>query len=131
MKIKGFLIATLIAATALVSCKKESNNSSNTAIEGRWVGLYGFDNDKPSEFYSFQFKSNGVLEEYGETGNKIGVGKWKLENNVLTGYTISTLGSNNKYSVIAAYDAKNNKLLGNWGFDESTTDGGLWEMQKQ
>jgi len=129
MKFNKLLIATLFASAILVACRKD--NKSNAALEGSWTGRYGFENEGLSEFYSFRIKPDGVLEEYGEAGMKIGTGRWTLENNIFSGYTISTLGSENKYSVIAAFDASGGKLSGNWGFGESTTDGGTWEMQKQ
>ena len=131
MRVAKFFIMMLIATAALTACKKDSSSSSDKAIEGKWVGKYGFDNEAPSEFYSFNIKPGGILEEIGQTGLKIGEGTWKLENNIFTGVTYSTLGSNSKYSVIAAYDQAKGKLLGDWGFDDSATDGGTWEMTKQ
>ncbi|HYF30939.1 MAG TPA: hypothetical protein VD993_07455 [Chitinophagaceae bacterium] len=121
----------LIASASFTACKKNSDKPSTAAIEGKWVGKYGFDDEAPSVFYSFVIKSNGVLEEYGESGLKIAEGTWKLENNIFTGTTHSLLGSNNEYSVIAAFDASKGKLDGNWGYDNSATDGGLWFMTKQ
>jgi hypothetical protein len=132
MRAVKFFSMMLIASAAFTACKKDSSPpASNKAIEGKWVGKYGFDNETPSVFYAFQIKPGGILEEYGESGLKIAEGTWKLENNIFTGVTFSLLGSNNKYSVIAAFDQAKGKLLGDWGYDESVTDGGSWEMMKQ
>jgi hypothetical protein len=126
-----FAVMLMIASATMVACKKDNDKPSNSAIEGKWVGKYGFDSETPSVFYSFQIKAGGILEEYGESGMKIAQGTWKLENNVFTGTTFSLLGSNNQYSVIAAYNAAKGELLGDWGYDESVTDGGTWTMKKQ
>lgn len=133
MRIAKFLVMMLIASgsVSMISCSKSSGKPSNSAIEGKWVGKYGFDDDAPSVFYSFFFKAGGVLEEYGESGLKIAVGTWKLENNIIMGKTTSLLGSGNEYSIIAAFDASKGKLDGNWGYDDSNTDGGTWFMTRQ
>lgn len=131
MSIAKFFAMLLIASVSLTACKKSSDKPSNASIEGKWVGKYGFDDEAPSVYYSFRIKSGGVLEEYGESGLKIAEGTWKLENNVLTGKTHSLLGSNNEYSIIAAFDPSKGILEGNWGYDNSPTDGGLWSMSKQ
>lgn len=131
MRIAKFFTMMLIASAALVACKKSSDKPSNAAIEGKWVGKYGFDDEAPSVFYSFYIKAGGVLEEYGESGLKIAEGTWTLENNIFMGKTHSLLGSNNEYSVIAAFDAAKGQMEGNWGYDNSSTDGGLWSMTKQ
>lgn len=31
---------------------------------------------------------------------------------------------------MGAFNPSLGKILGNWGYDDSTTDGGLWEMNK-
>lgn len=131
MSIAKFFTMLLIASATLMACKKSSDKPSNASIEGTWVGKYGFGNETPDVFYSFKVKAGGILEEYGESGLKIAEGTWTLENNVFMGTTHSLLGSNNEYSVIAAFDASKSKLDGNWGYDDSNTDGGLWFMTRQ
>ena len=121
----------LIASATLMACKKGADKIHNAAIEGTWVGKYGFDTETPDVFYSFKIKAGGVLEEYGESGLKIAEGTWTFDNNIFTGKTHSLLGSNNEYSVIAAFDPSKTKLDGNWGYDDNNTDGGLWFMTRQ
>ena len=132
MRIVNFLFMSLVASLSLIACKKDSDKpSSNAAIEGKWVGKYGFASEAPSVFYSFNIKPGGILEEFGESGLKIAQGTWKLENNIFTGTTTSLLGSNNEYSVIAAFNQSKAEMQGDWGYDNSATDGGTWTMKKQ
>ena len=51
---------------------------------------------------------------------------WEIENNIIDAVYISTGGA--KYSLIGSFYPFDGKVLGNWGFDNSATDGGLWEM---
>ncbi|HEY0678894.1 MAG TPA: hypothetical protein VGD17_11450 [Chitinophagaceae bacterium] len=132
MRFVQFAIMIMLASATLLACKKDkASSTSNAAIEGKWMGKYGFDNETPAIFYGFNIKPGGVLEEFGESGMKIAQGTWKLENNIFTGNTVSLLGSNNEYSVIAAFNEAKGELLGNWGYDESATDGGTFTMKKQ
>ncbi len=132
MRSLKFLLITLVLSSAFIACKKDKHESPpQTQLEGKWVGKFGFGNAAPSDFYSFNIKPGGILEELGETGLKTGVGTWKLEGNIFTGSTTSVLGTGSKYSVIGAFDQSKLKLDGNWGFDESVTNGGLWHMTRQ
>ncbi|MBC7850566.1 MAG: hypothetical protein H7Y31_12570 [Chitinophagaceae bacterium] len=134
MKFIKLLSIVFFLVASISSCKKDNDNPPVTpaSIEGVWVGKFGNGNAAPSSFFSFNFKANGVLEELTQTGEVKGVGTWDIENNLIDGYTINILAPvGNKYSVIGSYNASVKKILGNWGFGNSVTDGGMWEMAKK
>jgi hypothetical protein len=129
MKISKIILIALVAAVGLVSCKKDKVEKQTNTIEGRWVGTYVNDASGNSFYYSFNIKPGGVIEELNSSGQKLGQGTWEFENNILTAKYTWTSGS--KYSVIAAFNKQDGKLLGDWGYGDSATNGGTWEMHKQ
>ena len=127
----GFVL--LLAVFTFAACSKSNSQppATNQSIQGVWVGKFGTDNNNPTAFFSYNFKSGGVLEELTDNGQVKGTGTWKLENNIVSGYTINVLAPvGNKYSMIGAFNASQGKILGNWGYGSSSTNGGLWEMTK-
>ena len=117
----------------IVSCSKSNDsNKGTTSVEGVWEGKYGTGNNNPSSFYSFNIKPGGILEELNASGQVKGTGTWKLENgNIFSAKYTYAAPSNSKFSIIGAFYKSDGKLLGNWGYGESVTDGGLWEMTKK
>ena len=133
MKSIKIAIVAFVLALVSVSCSKSSDSPSSApkTLDGVWVGKFGTDNSKPSVFFSLNFKAGGVLEELTESGEVKGKGTWKIDNNnIITGTYNYVAPSNNKYSIIGAFDSKKGQILGNWGFGSSATNGGLWEMNK-
>jgi hypothetical protein len=130
-----FLRNAFVALTMLlaVACSKSSDKPSpaTNSIEGIWVGKYGTGNNNPSSFFSFSIKANGVIEEVDSEGQVKGKGTWKLENKILSATYTWLAPSNTKFSVLGAFNAAQGKILGNWGYGASATDGGLWEMTKK
>ena len=123
----------LFAAISLMACSKNNSKPSvNGSMEGVWAGKFGTGNNSPSSFFSYNFKAGGVLEELTDNGQVKGTGVWKLENNILSGYTVNEMAPvGNKYSMLGAFNAAQGKILGNWGYGNSSTDGGLWEMSRK
>ena len=135
MKFLNLFAAVLAIFIFVSSCKKGSVDKppvTSNSITGTWEGKFGTDNNNPSSFFSFNIKEGGILEELTVTGQVKGTGTWKLENKILSGYTINVLAPvGNKYSILGAYNSSDGKILGNWGYGNSPTDGGLWEMTKK
>ena len=132
MKILKIALIALFVSGLFVACSKDKKeNPSESSIIGKWEGKYGFDNDNPSIYYSLNFKSSGVIEEMNSTGQVIGSGTWQMSGNTITAHYAWYPPSTATFSIVAAYDGSHGKLLGNWGYDASATDGGLWEMTKQ
>lgn len=129
MKISKIILIALVALTGFASCKKDKVEAKATGIEGRWVGTYVNDASGNSFYYSFNIKPGGIIEELNSSGQKLGQGTWEFENNILTAHYSWTSGS--KYSVIAAFYKEDGKLLGDWGYGDSATNGGTWVMHKQ
>lgn len=129
MKISKIILIALVALTGFASCKKDKVEAKTIGIEGRWVGTYVNDASGNSFYYSFNIKPGGVIEELNSSGQKLGQGTWEFENNILTAHYSWTSGS--KYSVIAAFYKEDGKLLGDWGYGDSATNGGTWVMHKQ
>ena len=128
MKISKIILIAAVFLTGFMSCKKDKAEQS-TSIEGRWVGSYVNEASGNSFYYSFNIKPGGVIEELNAAGQKLGQGTWKLESNIMTAkYAWSSGGG---FSIIAAFNKENGKLLGDWGYGNSATNGGTWEMQKQ
>jgi hypothetical protein len=136
MKILRTTIIALVASTAFIACKKDHNSSvppssSGNSIVGKWVGSYVNDASGNSFYYSFNIKANGVIEEVTSSGEKIGEGTYTYENNILTAHYNWLPPHTSSYSIIASYYSNSGKLLGNWGYGDSATDGGTWEMTKK
>ena len=133
MKLLKFGRLLLFTAITLAACSKSHDAPpANDSVQGVWIGKFGTGAGNPSSFFSYNFKAGGVLEELTDNGQVKGTGTWKLDNKILTGYTINVVAPvGNKYSMIGAYNAEQGKILGNWGYGSSTTDGGLWEMSKK
>jgi hypothetical protein len=127
MKFLKSLSMSLIILLPFVACKKDGTSKS-VSIEGTWEGKWGNGNSNPSLFFSLRFNPGGVLEELGPNGEVKGTGTWEKEiNNIIEGSYFNTV-NNAKYSIMGAFYPSKGILLGNWGHDESATDGGLWEM---
>lgn len=129
MKISKIILIAFVALTGFISCKKDKVEKQATTIEGRWVGTYVNNASGNSFYYSFNIKPGGVIEELNAAGQKLGQGTWKLENNILSG-KYSWPGGNG-FSILAAFNKEQGKLLGDWGYGNSATNGGTWEMHKQ
>jgi hypothetical protein len=132
--IKGFAML-MLASISFVACNKDDdddNNAGASAVEGLYVGKYGFDNDTPDTDYKLKFKPGGVMEEIGvNSGQTIGSGTWQLNGNTITGTYTMLFTPFSKYSVTGAYNSSTHKLVGTWGYDNSATDGGKLEMTRQ
>lgn len=132
MRVLKIALIALFTSGIFVACKKEKTEKPENpaqSIEGTWVGKYGFGNDAPSIYFSLKFKSGGVIEEIGSSGEVKGTGTWEMTGNTITAH-YSYVSNQNSFSLVAAFDASTGKLLGNWGYGSSATDGGLWEMTK-
>jgi hypothetical protein len=129
MKISKFFLA-LFSLVLFASCSKDNDDDKSTGIEGRWVGTYVNDASGNTFYYSFNIKGNGVIEEVNSANQVVGTGSWQLDNatNVFTAKYAWPGGSD--FSIIAAYDKNAKRLVGDWGYDNSNTDGGSWEMTK-
>lgn len=128
---KGACMALVVLLT--FACSKSTDKpAAATTIEGVWTGKYGTGNNKPSSFYSFNIKAGGVIEELDANGAVKGKGTWKLDNNKILMVSYNYLPpANTKFSVIGAFNGEDGRILGNWGYGESVTDGGSWEMTKK
>lgn len=125
------ILLALLVSISFVACKKDDAKPA-VSIEGKWVGKFGTGDNPPSSFFSFNIKSGGVIQELNQAGEVTGEGEWELDSNNVLFATYETSGPNVKtYTVIGAFNAGQAKILGNWGYDDSATDGGTWEMNKQ
>jgi len=130
MKISKIILFAAVALTGFISCKKDKDAVSNkqATIEGVWVGTYVNNASGNSFFYSFNIKPGGIIEELNSSGQKLGQGTWELENNILSAHY--QWNSSSKYSVLCAFYKDQGKLLGDWSYGNSSTDGGTWQMTK-
>ncbi len=129
MKISKIILIGVLVLTGLTSCSKDNDEVKKQAtIEGVWVGTYINDASGNSFYYSFNIKPGGIIEELNSSGQKIGQGTWEIDNNILTANYEWPGG--NEFSVIAAFNKGEGKLLGDWGYGNSATNGGTWQMTK-
>ncbi len=130
MKFLKSITSVLLLLVVFSACKKDSDSTPSVTFQGMWQGKYGDDNDKPSVFFSLHFKAGGVLEEIDTDGSIKGTGTYTIDNNnVVTGHTVNIKAPvGNKYSYVAAFYPNHAKVLGNWGFGNSATNGGLFEL---
>lgn len=133
MKFFKYLVVSLLIGTAFFSfssCKKNSDNI-NHPLEGKWVGSYGFGNETPHAFFSFNIKPGGVIEELSQSGESKGDGTWSINGTTFSATYQWDAPLNTIYSVVAVYDASKGKLTGSWGYNSSSTNGGFWEQSRQ
>ncbi len=125
---KNIFLAIIAITTVLFSCSKDKNDQPPATIEGRWVGTYVNEASGNSFYYSFNIKPGGIIEEVNSAGQKIGEGNWEIANDILTAEYSWSNGDD--FSVIAAFYKNERKLLGDWGYGNSATNGGTWQMTK-
>lgn len=130
MKMMKIFFAVLLLAAIFTACKKDATKPVAT-IEGTWVGKFGTGENAPSSFYSFNIKADGTIQEVNAAGEVVGEGTWELDNKILYATYSYFTPSTKVYSILGAFDKNQGKLLGNWGYNESATNGGLWEMTKK
>jgi hypothetical protein len=135
MKFLKTIAFVLMLGTAFMACKKDSESTPNptpsNAIEGKYTGLYGFDDEGLVDPFILNIKPGGVFQEIGvHSGAPTGQGTWHLNGNKLTANYKMLFAPYNEYSVSLTFDATGKKLTGTWGFDKSTTDGGPLEVKK-
>jgi len=137
MKFLKTIAFVLMLGTAFMACKKDSESTPtptptpSNGIEGKYTGQYGFEGDGLTDPFILNIKSGGVFQEIGvHSGAPTGQGTWQLNGNKFTANYKMLFAPYNEYSVALTYDAANKKLIGTWGFDKSTTDGGPLEVKK-
>jgi hypothetical protein len=131
MKISKWLTAMLVATITFVSCNKDNDSNENKSIEGRWVGTYVNDASTDTFYYRLNLKSNGDLEELNSSGAVVGSGQWQLNENTNVFMSAYQSTGGQDFSLIAAFDKEAGKLIGNWGYDNSNTDGGTFDLEKE
>jgi len=130
MKFLKSITSVLLLLVVFSACSKDSDSTPSTTLQGAWQGKYGDDNEAPSVFFSLNFKAGGVLEEIDTDGTVKGTGTYTIDNNnIITGHTVNIKTPvGNKYSYMAAFYPSQAKVLGNWGFGNSGTNGGMFEL---
>jgi hypothetical protein len=135
MKFLKFSIVAFFASVVLFSCSKNSDdvthNEPTPGIQGDWIGKYGFGNETPAVYFRFKIQAGGVIDELNSSGNSKGGGTWSLAGTSFTAHYQWKAPLNTIYTVAATYNEATHKLTGTWGYDNSATNGGLWEQTKQ
>ena len=132
MKLFRFTIFSLALVLTFVSCSKKDSDDSTPAsnsLDGIWTGKSVTESNNSTSFYSFQIKPDGTLNRLDEAGAVAGTGTWSVSNNIFEGTYKNT--NNAKFSVIGSYNKGLAKILGNWGYGNSVTNGGTWEMTRK
>jgi hypothetical protein len=121
-----------VSAIVFASCKKDHDDKpAAKAIEGLYVGKYGFDNDTPDQDYKLNIKTGGVIQEIGiHSGAVMAQGTWQKNGNTVTASFSSVFPPVYHTSISAAFDPATGKLTGTWG-DATPTDGGKIDLKKQ
>jgi hypothetical protein len=131
MKLLRSTTLVFFFAIAFISCSKNDDSSApaSESFAGIWKGELESETTGEVIFYAFDIKANGVLNQIDEKGDVVGTGIWTASNNIFTG-TYNHVNKE-KYSVIGTHNKSLNKFLGNWGYGNSTTNGGTWQMSKK
>ena len=129
MKIfRKLLLLMALLGASLTACQKDDEVVNPMA--GTWEGLWGFDQDVPSNYERWEFKNNGDLLAYGYSGDLYAKGGFEVADSVFTAEYTSEV-SENKYRFKGTYDATAQTISGTWGLSPSYTNRGLFEMTKQ
>ena len=120
----------LLSSSVFFACQKEDEGTPTDTVEGLWIGNYGFGSDNPDIFFSFNIKAGGVIEELNKNKGVKGSGSWQLEGDDFTATYQWGAPYFTTYTVSATFDKAHGKLSGYWGYDDSDSDGGKWNMEK-
>jgi hypothetical protein len=129
---------SLIPALALVllatSCSKESASSSNTTVEGKWVGTgqYGTTPGDPTYPFTLTFKADGTVSIIGNNnaGPDTATGTWELvQDSVKASYTYNAGTALYKFS--GKFSSSSNLMVGTIGLGAYTSGIGLFSVTKQ
>lgn len=122
------VVSVLLVSFFFAACTKEKQTLQPVKIEGTWEGKYSYSADPKEYLYAFHIKPGGILERIDISGNVTGTGVWEMSNKMFSGiYT----ANGSIFSLLAAFDDRQGKLLGNWGYGNSVSNGGTWEMIKK
>ncbi len=120
--------AVLLVSTFFASCTKEKSTVLPVKIEGTWEGKFGYGPDQKEYLYALHIRPGGILERMDSSGNVTGSGVWEMSDKIFSGI-YNTNGS--IFSLLAAFDDRQGKLMGNWGYGNNASNGGTWEMVKK
>lgn len=126
--------AVMISATLFTSCKKDdvTPQPAVVSIEGMYAAKYGFDGDVPDTPEKYNIKAGGIFQQISiNNGSVVGTGTWQLNGKKFTATHTSIFAPFNKNSISAAFNTATGKIVGTWGWETSTTDGGKIDMTKQ
>lgn len=135
------VLMTMLISAAFLACSKGKDvvpeaskrespvPDATSAINGLWTGKYYGVSKSIPVYFSFKVKSEGRLDVLNAAKDVIGSGIWTLNGNVFKAvYTVSSSGIT--YSVAAGLYNSPDKFSGTWGYNNSDTDGGFWDMNK-
>jgi len=133
MKRLNFAIITLLVVFS-TSCNKDNDSSPEKPpvfLAGVFDGKYGFENEAPKAGYTLNFKSDGTIEEIGQSsGSAIGRGTFTLKGTHISAkYTMLSTPFHD-YFIEAIYDPAKQTIDGTWGYEAGATDGGLFSVKK-
>src|SRR4030095_16255711 len=131
MKMFKLFLFLLVSTTVFFACSKEDEGTPTDTVEGLWIVTYGFGNDSPDIFFSFNIKPGGVIEELNKSKGVKGSGTWQLVGDQFTASYQWGAPYFTAYSVSATFNKAHGKLSGYWGWDDNDSDGGKWEMEKE
>ncbi|HMO31497.1 MAG TPA: hypothetical protein PKE07_00730 [Lacibacter sp.] len=128
MKLTLFIILASLLLLTNESCKKKDSVN----VEGYWVGKWGFGTGSPNENMAVIFRKNGTVRVlYGYVTDTSTAG-FRFED------TYSISDSELRFSYVETgkrfiHVAKpsNKRLEGTWGQSPSTTNGGLYFLDKR
>ncbi len=122
--VQGSFLVLLLATTGLLSaCSKDKATAS---IEGNWQGEYGFGQSSNGFHYGLRLLPGGIIHRIDTEGNVKGSGSWEMTSNILLAdFTVGSVA----FSIMAAVDADQRKMVGNWGYYPHV-DEGKWSLTK-
>ena len=129
MKISKGILVLALAIVSLVSCKKDDVVVDNGLV-GTWEGEWGFDEEDPDVYERWEIKKNGELLAYDGSGDLIAKGTCNVNGLNFEGEYKSEY-DDNEYSLTGLYHDVLKEIVGTWGHDGSTTNGGNFEMYKK
>jgi hypothetical protein len=125
---KSIRILTLftLVVTLLVSCKKDEDFPG---LAGTWDMEWALGNTDPTNYERWELKADGSFKAYDDDGDLYAEGTFHVDGLNFTAEYTSVF--DNDYSFEGLYHDGLNEVIGTWGRDDSTTDGGNYEMYKR
>jgi hypothetical protein len=129
MKTLNFFLIALFIISSFAACKKDKTVPATTAIQGKWFGQLGYDEELLSEDMKFAVKADNKMDILDPSDDTwMSSTTWKLDGSKFS-YSVEDGGITRTYT--ATFDSKAVTLKdGKWTDNATPSNHGTWAVVK-